>query len=156
MESLIKPTEIMSSILTRLTGVDQSVVENGTSIPYATQLVESALRMELHNFTSSSRPPAFEMQDEDLPTYWMRHIRDETCAFMSVANLAMIILGVPHSSIKLERDFRHLKLVLSELRMKLGDDTLDDILVSKLNFHYLQELNLPTDFLDILHSGSEL
>lgn len=47
--------------------------------------------------------------------------------------LAYIVLGVPASQVSVERCFSSLKFVLSDYRTRLGEKTLEQIMIVRLN-----------------------
>lgn len=53
--------------------------------------------------------------------------------------LSQVFMGIPHSTMRVERDFHALALTLTCLRTRLSDEMLDAIILLKQNFWMLKE-----------------
>lgn len=65
----------------------------------------------------------------DLWDYWLKREKSHPELF----NVAMVVLAAPSNQVSVERAFSALALVLSPQRTRLGPDTLENILLIKLN-----------------------
>lgn len=69
--------------------------------------------------------------------YWSNKKRSEPQMY----DLSQIILGAPAAQVSVERAFSALGLILTNLRTRLNDDTLQNILTIKLINSYLNKVD---------------
>ena len=74
----------------------------------------------------------------------------ESSRFNPMYDLSQIYLGIPQSTMKLERDFHALAMTLTCLRSRLSDETLNDLLLVKQNFKFLREFLGSSNQYDLL------
>lgn len=72
--------------------------------------------------------------------YWRNNNNND------MKKLAQIALAVPATQVSVERAFSALSLILTKLRSKLSNKTINNILITKLNYSVLDNIEL--DILD--------
>ncbi|XP_058828691.1 uncharacterized protein LOC131688448 [Topomyia yanbarensis] len=70
-----------------------------------------------------------QRHDFDIWTHWI----SRKTSHPQLAQVALVILATPSRQVSVERSFSALALVLSDHRTAISDDTLEDILILKLN-----------------------
>ncbi|XP_065079200.1 uncharacterized protein LOC135702131 [Ochlerotatus camptorhynchus] len=120
--------DVMDDYITKLFGGPQCSVSE--SEPHVT-----SFRKQLRQLEVEPRQPHIY----DVWKHWMarKHTHPELYA------VATVVHSVPSTQVSVERSFSALALVLSNIRAGLSDDTLEDILIIKLNMDILQKV-LPT------------
>lgn len=94
--------------------------------------VPKSLKENLERLCLNDRAP-FET---DILSFWkMNKIKNE-----EMTDLANVVLAVPPTQVSVERGFSSLSLVLTKQRSKLSKESINDILLVKLNEHILDEL----------------
>ena len=79
-----------------------------------------------------------EVAEFDLKKFWQGYAKEGT-RFFCMYEMSQLFLGIPQSTMKLERDFHGLALTLTCLRTRLSDETLNALLLLKRNFWFLKE-----------------
>ncbi|XP_039430553.2 uncharacterized protein LOC120413688 [Culex pipiens pallens] len=70
-----------------------------------------------------------ENQQFDVMKYWMKQRTGQP----ELYRLAMVVLSAPSTQVIIERSFSALKLILSDLRQRLSDPRIQDLMILKLN-----------------------
>lgn len=111
--------------------------------------VASTFQQQLHHLNIENRQP----HHYDVWTHWLarKHSHPE------LYEVAMAILSGPSSQVSVERAFSALALVLSDLRTGLSDESLQDILMIKLNKEVFEKI-IPTmyDWKTVFKDQSEI
>lgn len=99
------------------------------------ELYITTFRKQLRQLEVEPRQP----HTYDVWKHWLarKHTHPELYA------VATIVHSVPSTQVSVERSFSALALVLSNIRTGLSDDTLEDILIVKLNKDVLERV-IPT------------
>lgn len=79
---------------------------------------------------------AHQTSSFDVWQHWM----SRKCTHPELYEVATILLAVPSNQVSVERAFSALGLVLSDKRTKMNDDTLENILLIKLNKTLLEKI----------------
>lgn len=97
-----------------------------------TPTTDRTTKQKLENLCNAERMP-FE---SDILRYWenIRHKDPE------LGNLIDVALSVPSSQVSVERAFSALSLILTKLRSKLSKETINNILLVKLNNNLIKGL----------------
>ena len=106
------------------------------------------LKVNLREFLRFSHDIA-NVDKFDIKGFWKAY-KLESSRFNPMYDLSQIYLGIPQSTIKLERDFHALAMTLTCLRSRLSDETLNDLLLVKQNFKFLREFLLSSNKYDLL------
>jgi hypothetical protein len=100
------------------------------------------LRMQLLTFTHMGKStPVLAMPEtkQKFTDFWLIKHGGLKTPLGEMSKVAKEIIAIPCSSIGVERNFRHFSLVLTELRHKLSADTLNSLLLAKLNFEWIKD-----------------
>jgi len=96
------------------------------------------LKLGMEDFTFMSHVAEDEVAEFDLKKFWQGYAKEGT-RFFCMYEMSQLFLGIPQSTMKLERDFHGLALTLTCLRTRLSDETLNALLLLKRNFWFLKE-----------------
>lgn len=98
-----------------------------SSLPHTSSASNTVLRDKLLEFSLESKVevnPGFNVLD-----YWYARRFDSP----EIYRLAQVALSVPPTEVEVERMFSALALVLTHLRNRLSAETLDEIMIIKMN-----------------------
>lgn len=100
--------------------------------------VDSNIQSDFEAVLDSYDPPPMKI-DASLLKYW--HDSYDQQHSKLLFDVAMAILAVPPTEVAIERDFSHLKIILSDLRTNLSPQTLENILTINLNKDLYLQIN---------------
>lgn len=134
-----------TSIFNQLLGGSSS----RTQTPRTTQIVfaetvEDVFRKfskEIHSFIWHDKIKALGKESRfNIFDFWLKNevIRHN---YPMLASISHVILSIPSSQVKVERDFSSYALVASHLRSRLSSETLNAILIMKHNIDFLDKIN---------------
>ena len=126
--------------------MDDSVADDEEEEEQRFQL--DRLKVNLREFLRFSHDIVTE-DKFDIKAFWKAY-KLESSRFNPMYDLSQIYLGIPQSTMKLERDFHALAMTLTCLRSRLSDETLNDLLLVKQNFKFLREFLLSSNKYDLL------
>ena len=92
----------------------------------------------MEDFTFMNHVAEDAVAEFDLKKFWQGYAKEGT-RFFCMYEMSQLFLGIPQSTMKLERDFHGLALTLTCLRTRLSDETLNALLLLKRNFWFLKE-----------------
>lgn len=78
-----------------------------------------------------------ESADSDVLNYWERRIAEK-----ELYALSQIVLAVPSTQVSVDRAFSGLPLVLTERKINVSKETLNKILIVKLNSELLNDIRV--------------
>lgn len=120
--------DVDSDLMAFVTASDTRFAKSGTIATadensLRTQLIEFYQRETILNFPKG--------ENKNILGYWSSAIRFE---YDALYELSQILLSVPATQVSVERAFSALRFVLNDYRTRLSDDSLEQILLLKLNW----------------------
>lgn len=100
--------------------------------PTSTHLTQRNIKQKLENLCYNDRVPF----DTNILDYWKGNYNKDP----DIGRLAEIALAVPATQVSVERAFSALSTILTKMRSKLSKDTINNILIVKLNDNVLNKI----------------
>lgn len=128
----------VSSDVENMSADDQDITDYLTELYggkldcHTEQTTEIEVQKQLKLFDVEPR----QRHDFDVWNHWI----SRKASHPQLAQVALVVLATPSSQVSVERSFSALRLVLSDHRTMMSDDTLENILILKLNDDVFEEV----------------
>lgn len=92
------------------------------------------IEYELQNYLKEKIPT-----DEKLMPFW----KTKKKQYANLYKVASLFFQIPFTEVNVERLFSNVKFILDPLRMSLTDETLNDIMLIRMNIHLFETNEIP-------------